>query len=119
MATTPILGGVTLPEPYGETQEAAAYRGGSMEMADGSLRHFLVASGLKRTVTLRWRMLTDAEKTTVETAFATLATGSAQLTLPDGRVLTVQRANEGGLVWDWTLTPAGWRYATTMELREL
>lgn len=91
----PVLGGTTLAATRNEDgyMETPTVRGGSMVMADGSVRFENVQSGVKKEFRLAWDMLTDSQKADIETAFATLLTGytSNNFTSINGTTYTVTR----------------------------
>lgn len=122
MATTPALGGTTLPQVsatdgYTETLD---YRGGMRRMANGSVTIDLVASSVKRKFRLTWPGLTDAQKGTVTTAFATIDDSSASFTAPTGTSYTVTRDPDSpGLTFDSYMQGGGaMRWRCTMYLEE-
>jgi len=122
MATTPILGGTTLPNPTAADgfSETLNYRGGLRRMADGSATIDLVASGVKRRFRLSWPGLTDTQKGTVTTAYATIDDSSASFTAPTGSVYTVNRDPDSpGLTFDAFMIGGGaLRWRCTMYLEE-
>ena len=79
----PVLGIYTLPHisGYEETRE---FRGAMVEMADSTVHFDNVNSGPKRTFLLSWTLLTDAQKSTIESAYGSLALNSATFTIPSG-----------------------------------
>lgn len=91
----PVLGGTTLAATRNEDgyMETPTVRGGSIVMADGSVRFENVQSGTKKEFRLAWDMLTDSQKADIETAFATLLTGytSNNFTNVKGTSYTVTR----------------------------
>lgn len=93
MATTPTLGGTSLPSPSGYN-ERVGYRGAPSEMADGTLAWDLVNTNAKREFTVIWRAITAANKTTIETAFATVKSASATFLSPTNVSYTVTRHPE-------------------------
>lgn len=90
MATAPTLGGTTLPYPSGY-RERVGYRGAFSEMADGTVAVDLVNVNAKREFTVTWRAITAANKTTIETAFATVKNASATFLAPTNTSYTVTR----------------------------
>ena len=102
--TTPVLGGTTLPQVGARDSymEFAGYRGSDLEMASGALATDLVSTSVKRRFELAWLGLTEAQVTTVLTAFATVRDSSASFTSPLGGSYTVTRdygAMEVELSW--------------------
>ncbi len=83
--STASLGGTTLPhvEPEGFREEYG-YRGADREMLSGAVQTDLISTTAKRTFELSWRELTEAQVTTVKTAFATVDDGAATLVTPLG-----------------------------------
>lgn len=102
--TTPVLGGTTLPQVarndgYSETLEL---RGADTIMASGALHTDLVQSSGKRRFSLSWKAMTEAQVTTIETAWATVKNASVSFTSPRGGSFTVTRdvdAKELELKW--------------------
>lgn len=86
MPTTPTLGGTTLPDPT-QYSERVQNLGGYREMADGSIIADLVQANGKRTITLQWRYVTNAQKANIITAWATTKSGSATFRPPTYDVL--------------------------------
>jgi hypothetical protein len=102
--------------------EIDTFRGASAEMADGSVRFELVASGVKREFTLSWEMLTAAQLATVRAAWAALATSynSNNFTSVLGVTFTVTRhPDQKELKFTAVLAAGGLRYKTEMRLREV
>ena len=91
--TTPALGGTTLPQVYvkGGFMEYPGYRGADLEMASGALATDLISTSVKRRFELYWVGLTEAQVSTVLTAFATVDDSSASFTSPTGGSYTVTR----------------------------
>lgn len=91
----PVLGGTTLASVRADDgfMKTPAVRGGSIEMADGSVHFENVQSSVKYEFRLAWDMLTDAQVADVVTAFATLLTGytSNNFTDVQGTSYTVTR----------------------------
>ena len=83
--TQPTLGGSALPWPQNENgyQVRYEYRGGVSVMADGSLSFDLVATGLKRVITLTWINISETDRDTVMTRLAALGTSSDTLVTPE------------------------------------
>ena len=81
MATTPTLGGTTLPDPatYNET---VYNRGAYREMANGSVVTDLVVSPAKRNFRMTWRTISNTDKATRLTAWATIDDSSATFRPP-------------------------------------
>ena len=106
----PVLGSVTLPaiaaaDGYSETLD---YRGGFRRNASGGVVTQLVASAVKRKFRLTWPALTDAQKTTVISAFATVDASSASFTAPTGTAYTVQSVPDSpGVSFDMFMIGGG------------
>lgn len=60
-------------------------------MANGAVSTQLVDTAVKRKFRLTWPALTDAQKTTVTSAYATVDDNSASFTAPTGTAYTVTR----------------------------
>jgi hypothetical protein len=75
-ATTPTLGGVSLPMPKEQTY-TRLYRGGTLEMADGSIVHDLVDATVRHRFRLRWEYLSSTEKGTIQTQWDALKNATA------------------------------------------
>lgn len=89
--TQPTLGGSALPWPQheGGYELEYEYRGGAHTMADGSVTYDLVASGMKRVITLTWINISQTDRDTVMTRLTSLGLGSATLVPPEGGSITV------------------------------
>ena len=117
----PVLGSVTLPaiaaaDGYSETLD---YRGGFRRNASGGVVTQLVASAVKRKFRLTWPALTDAQKMTVISAFATVDDSSASFTAPTGTAYTVTRDPDSpGVSFDMFMIGGGttrWRCSLFLE----
>ncbi len=117
----PVLGAVTLPaiaatDGYSETLD---YRGGFRRNASGGVVTQLVASSVKRKFRLSWPALTDAQKATVISAFATVDDSSASFTAPTGTAYTVTRDPDSpGVSFDMFMIGGGttrWRCSLFLE----
>ena len=116
--TTPTLGTVTLPRPAGYTEQRS-FRGAMSEMANGTVAFDLVQSTAKRLYTLSWTNVSDADKTTIETAFDLLGTATQSFVAPTGGSTTVTRT-DGGLEFAFAGAASGeLRWSVAMELREI
>ena len=119
--STPVLGGVTLPDvaPDGFT-EGYGYRGSDREMLSGAIVTDLVTASAKRTFELSWHSLTEAQVATIKSAFATVDDGSASLVTPLGATVTVTR-DVGFLALEinWESRGRRPRARVTMKLREV
>ena len=122
MATTPTLGGTTLPDPstYNET---VSNRGAYREMADGTVVTDLVTASVKRTFRMTWSAITNAQKATILTAWATIDDSSATFRPPTYDVLstdyTVTRdPSQTALTLEAIGTPSALRWNVEMALRE-
>lgn len=93
-ATTPTLGGTTLPMPTEQSYEPE-YRGGTLNMADGSIVHDLVDTTARYTFHLKWTLLTATEKNTILTAYAGIKNTTATYVSIENASHTVTRP-EGG-----------------------
>ena len=117
-AIAPILGGTTLPAVNRDGyKETIAYLGGQTEMASGLYAFDLFSTNQKRRIELLWVALTEAEVTTVLTAYALLRTGSQSFTPPLGSAIVVQR--DGDPTVSWYPAASGPLADVTMKLREL
>lgn len=121
--TTPALGGTTLPQVYvkGGFMEYPGYRGADLEMASGALATDLISTSVKRRFELYWVGLTEAQVSTVLTAFATVDDSSASFTSPLGGSYTVTR-DYGALELEitWYMVGGGTARADVrMRLREV
>jgi len=93
MATT--IAGSSVPEPT-EYSEDFQWRGGSVLMADGTVKFQSVATGGKRTPALTWVGITNAQKNTIRDAIDSFQDGTASFTSPAGDTYTVTRVEGGG-----------------------
>lgn len=97
-ATTPTLGAVALPIPK-EQSYTREFRGGTLDMADGSIVHDLVDTTVRYRFRLRWEYLTSTEKGTIQTqwdaiknttaTYVSIENTSHTVTQPDGATLDV------------------------------
>ena len=123
MATTPTLGGTTMPDPS-EYRERASNRGAYREMADGTVVTDLVNANAKRTFELSWQALTNAQKATLLTAWATIDDSSATFRPPTYDVLstdyTVTRDPANPVLeLEAVGTPSALRWNARMVLRQV
>lgn len=98
VATQPTLGGVTLAYPEDQNYERF-FRGGTLEMADGSIVKDLVDTTVRHRFRLRWRLLTSTEKGTIQTqwdaikdataTYLSIENASYTVTQPEGATLSV------------------------------
>ena len=121
--TAPVLGGTTMAQvghrdSYNETLEL---RGGDIITANGTMLTDLVQASAKRKFELKWVGLTEAQVSTIETAWATVATASVSFTSPRGGTYTVTR-DTGAMALDIRLYGSGAgvvRGDVSMRLREV
>lgn len=120
--TTPVLGATTLPQVdadgYTETPEL---RGATTEMVSGALATDLVNASVKRRFELSWRTLTEAEVTSIVSAWSTMITsGSASFTSPNGGSYTVTHDDQLTLPVRWEkITATGLLGGLTLRLRQI
>jgi len=116
----PVLGGVTMPAIAAADgfSETLSYRGGMRRMANGAISTQLVDANVKRKFRLTWPALTDAQKTTVTSAYATVDDSSAAFTAPTGTAYTVTRDPDSpGVTFDGFMIGGGtMRWRCTMYL---
>lgn len=119
MATQPTLGGVGLPYPSSYS-ERVSYRGGSSEMADGTVAFDLVSTSQKREFTLGWKGLTDAQRGAVLGGYAAVQSASATFLSPANTSYTVTRHPEQGELEFEAVkqNSTTLRWSVTMRLRE-
>ena len=86
--SAPVLAGQTLASPK-EYKKARTFRGGRQIMASGALVIDLVSTTAKHRWELGWALLTDAQYTTLRTAFDAIKDASGSYTDIDGVVYTV------------------------------
>ena len=86
--SSPVLAGQTLASPK-EYKRSRTYRGGRQVMASGALVIDLLSTTAKHRWELGWGLLTDAQYTTLRTAFDALKDTSGSYTDIDGTVYTV------------------------------
>ena len=119
--TTPVLAGTTLTVPSGYTQ-TVGYRGGRQLMADGTLVTDLVNTSAKRVFELSWNALTDAQKSSLETAHAAIKDTSGSYTDISGTSYTVT-LDEGGGDLEFEAKHVGngaaVRWGVTLTLRQV
>src|SRR5690606_22736685 len=102
--TTPALGGTTLPQVGARDSymEFPVYRGADLEMASGALATDLVSTSVKRRFSFAWLGMTEAQVTTVLTAFSTVRDSRESFTsrlVGSYSVTMVYRALEVELKW--------------------
>lgn len=115
----PILGAYTLPHPSGYS-EKHGFRGAVAEMSDGSMNFDVVTDSIKKVYTLTWVLLTDAQKATLESAFAALKLSPAFFTPPSGAAITsVTRIGPLDAVFTAANSAEGLRWNCSIELREV
>lgn len=93
-ATTPTLAGTTLPVPK-EQQYGKLYRGGTLEMADGSIVHDLVDTTVRHRFRLRWEYLTQTEKNSIATAYEAIKNTTGTYLSVENVSYTVTRPDGG------------------------
>lgn len=134
MATQPTLGGSplgilhnlpttkgTFPSADGGYTIKKEYRGGSYEMANGSMTVDLVQSGLKRVVTFAWQHISETARDNIDSALASMGTGSATLVIPEGDSFNVT-LNLDLTLPTWISTPGAdgnMYYSGSVVLREV
>lgn len=89
--------------------------GGNKRSLDGSLHVDVLAH--KYVITLRWRMLSEADRDTIENLFDSLRTGTHPLVLEDGSSYTVSAASNG-YSEDEHWTGSARRYDVTLTMEE-
>ena len=94
VATIPKLGATTLPPPS-EQDYTTEYRGGSLQMADGSIVIDLVDATARYRFMLRWKLLTKTQKDALLTAYATIKNTTAVYTSIENTTHTVTRPDGG------------------------
>lgn len=97
-ATQPTLGGVTLAFPAEQSYQRL-FRGGHLDMADGSIVIDLVDTTVRYRFKLRWELITSTEKGTIQTqwdaiknttaTYVSIENTSHTVTQPDGATLDV------------------------------
>jgi len=94
-------------------------------MANGAVNYDLVASGMKRVVSLTWINLSATDRDTVQTRLTSLGTSSATLVTPENASITVT-LDENMTLPDWNSVgvPDGsggqnLRYSGSVTLREV
>lgn len=93
-ATTPTLAGNSLPVPK-EQEYVKLYRGGTLDMADGSIVHDLVDTTVRHRFRLRWEYLTQTEKNNIATAYEAIKNTTGTYLSVENVSYTVTRP-EGG-----------------------
>ena len=98
-ATQPTLGGVALAYPAEQSYERL-FRGGHLQMADGSIVIDLVDTAVRYMFHLKWINLTSTEKGTIQTqwdaiknttaTYVSIENTSHTVTQPDGASLKVK-----------------------------
>lgn len=94
VATTPTLGGVALAMPKSQDY-ARLYRGGTLDMADGSIVHDLTDTTVRYKFRLRWEYLTAAEKTTIQTQWDAIKNTTATYVSVENTSHTVTQPEVG------------------------
>ncbi len=101
--------------------EMPELRGAADEMANGALATDLVSATVKRRFELRWKLLTEAEITSVVGAWSSMVTaGSASFTPPGGGSYTVTHDEQLKLEVRWEkLTKTAMLGSLTLKLRQV
>ena len=99
------------PQQDGGYQIEYEYRGEVVEMADGSHNIDLVASGLKRVVTLTWVNISQTDKNTIQTILGTVGTSSTTLKTVENESFSVTLPTIKPVIrWTSIGTPNGSAY---------
>jgi len=118
IATIPTLGGVALPAPK-EQNFRRLYRGGTLNMANGKIIHDLVDANARHQFTLEWALITNAQLTTITTAFDSVKNATAAYVSVRNTAHTVTRPEGGELDVTPVVTAGGdIKYNVTMDLVE-
>lgn len=119
--SAPILASQTLAVPTGY-RRVRTFRGGQQMMADGTLSTDLVNTAAKHVFELSWAMMTDAQLTTLRTAFDAIKDTSGSYTDVDGTVYSVT-LDENGLELDTEMVKiagaGNYRWRTSLKLRQV
>jgi len=117
-ASTPTLGGVSLPMPA-EQDYWREYRGGTLEMADGSIVHDLVDTTPRHHFRLRWNFATSTQKSTIQTRWDAIKDTTATYVSIEGVSYTVTQPEGAKLDIKPVVTAGGdIKFHITMELVE-
>ena len=116
--TQPVLGSSTLPHPS-EYKETPEWRGAMATMADGSAAFDVVNTNAKKTYTLTWRAISDADRGTIQTAWDALKTASVSFTPPTGDGAVTVTRTETGPTFEVVKAASGLRWNATLELRQV
>lgn len=117
-ATTPTLASTSLPVPK-EFSYGLIYRGGTLEMADGSIVHDLVDSTARHLFRMRWELLTSTELGTIKTAYAAVKDTTGTFLSIENVSYTVTRPDGAELRVDAVVTAGGdIKFNVAMELVE-
>lgn len=112
------LAGQTLPDPNAYTVEIA-YRGGASALADGTAQFDIINATAKRTFAITWRYLTSAQRSALETAWASLKTSTATFVDYSGSSYTVARdPSAPSLKFTGNPAPGGARWTIQIQLVE-
>lgn len=115
----PTLAGSTLAKPN-EYSEDRAFRGGTVELADGTQHTDLVQASAKRTFRLEWTALSSTEKGTLQSAFDAMVTaGTATYLDLDAASYTVSADGQAEIEFRAVKAAGGKRWAATLNLREV
>mgnify|MGYP007112975500 FL=1 len=116
--TQPVLGSTTLPHPS-DYSERRAFRGAMAEMADGLVYFAVVNTNVKRQYTLTWKVVSDASKVLIETAYDALKVTSLSFTPPTGASAATVTRTDKEIEFTVVKAAAGLRWNAVMELREV
>ena len=119
VASVPTLGAVALAMPKAQPY-SHEYRGGTLDMADGSIVHDLTDATGRHTFRLRWEYLTAAEKLTITTQWNAIKNTTATYTDIEGNSYTVTQPEVGAkLEVEPEVTASGEiAYHVSLELKE-
>lgn len=105
-ATNPTLGGTTLPMPYRQDVRRM-FRGGQLQMADGSIVIDLVDATARHRFSLRFRQLTATELGTLKTKWDSIKNTTATYVSIENTSHTVTQPDGAELTWSPRVTTGG------------
>lgn len=106
IATVPTLGGTTLPMPY-EQGVRRQYRGGQLQMADGSIVIDLVDATARHRFSLGFRQITSTELDAIRTGWAAIKNTTATYVSIENISYTVTQPDGASLSWTPVVTAGG------------
>lgn len=116
--STVTLNGSTLPGPTTYRKDVE-FVGGSVTLANGTVRRDLVRATAARKYALAWVALSTTDKGTLETAWAAAVAGEVSFASPDGDSVTVTAPPDARLSFEAYQSQGVLLWKTAIELWEV